>query len=156
MTHARSGIYQNTRCSLQRYIWESRKCQNRFRWFAVEIGTVWLKLLYGMSNIEISSTLFVSPKTVSRIYRLFTDYLQTKYRSKGNNDVNTRPKGTTTLYDEEELVICEMLLRQPTIHLKEIAHEIEKTTPVLDFLSTACAGQYTGLDLPWIGEFLYQ
>ena len=42
-----------------------------------------------------------------------------------------------------------MLLRQSTIHLKEIAHEIEKTTPVLDFLSTACAGQYTGLDLPW-------
>ena len=67
--------------------------------------------------------LFVSPKTVSRIYRLFVNT--------GNvtsTKVFGRPKGTTTLYDHEELVICEMLLRQPTIHLKEIAYEIENTT----------------------------
>ena len=83
----------------------------------------WLKLFYGMSKIEISSTLFVSPKTVSRIYRLFVNT--------GNATsikVFVRPKGTTTLYDHEELVICEMLLRQPTIHLEEIAYEIENTT----------------------------
>ena len=79
---------------------------------------VWLKLFYGMSNIEIS-TLFISPKTVSRIYRLFvnTDNVT-------STKVPGRPKGTTTLYDDEELVICEMLLRQPMIHLKEIAYEI--------------------------------
>ena len=54
---------------------------------------VWLKLFYGMSNIEISSTLFVSPKTVSRIYRLFVNT--------GNvtSTVFGRPKGTTKLYD---------------------------------------------------------
>ena len=74
---------------------------------------VWLKLFHGMSNIEISSTLFVSPKTVSRIYRLFVNT--------GNvtsTKVFGRPKGTTTLYDHE----------QPTIRLKEIAYEIENTT----------------------------
>ena len=84
---------------------------------------VWLKLFYGMSNVDISTTLFVSPKTVSRIYRLFM--------TTGNvtsPKVFGRPKGTTTLYEHEELIICEILLRQPTIHLKEIAYEIENTT----------------------------
>ena len=89
----------------------------RMRW-----RLVLLKLFYEMSKIEISSTLFVSPKTVSRIYRLFVNT--------GNatpTKVFGRPKGTTctTLYDHEP---CEMLLRQPTIHLKEIAYEIENTT----------------------------
>ena len=83
---------------------------------------VWLKLSYGMSKIEISSTLFVSQKILSRIYRLFVN----------TGNVTTikvfgRLKGTTTLYDDEELVICEILLRQPTINLKEIAYEIENT-----------------------------
>ena len=82
---------------------------------------VWLKLFYGMSKIEISSTLLVSPKTVSRIYKLFVNT--------GNVTsikVFGRPKGTTTLY--VITLVCEMLLRQPTIHLKEITHEIENTT----------------------------
>ena len=84
---------------------------------------VWLKLFHGMSKIEISSTLFVSPKTGSRIYRLFVNT--------GNVTsikIFGRPKETTTRYDNEELVICEMLLRQLTMHLKEIAYEIENTT----------------------------
>ena len=76
-----------------------------------------------MSNIEISSTLFVSPKTVSRIYRLFVNT-----GNLASTKVFGRPKGTTTLYDHEELVIYEMLLLQPTIHLNEIVYEIEKTT----------------------------
>jgi transposase len=103
---------------------------------------VWLKLFYGMSNVDISSTLFVSPKTVSRIYRLFV--------TTGNvtsPKVFGRPKGTTTLYEHKELIICEILLRQPTIHLKEIAYEIENTTGTIDFLLRVFAGQYTGLDL---------
>jgi hypothetical protein len=64
---------------------------------------VWLKLFYGMSNVDISSTLFVSPKTVSRIYRLFV--------TTGNvtsPKVFWRPKGTTKLYEHEELIICEI------------------------------------------------
>ena len=104
---------------------------------------VWLKLFYGMSNVDISSTLFVSPKSVSRIYRLFV--------TTGNvtsPKVFGRPKGTTTLYEHEELIMCEILLRQPTIHLKEIAYEIENTTGTIDFLLRVFAGQYTGLDLP--------
>ena len=32
------------------------------------------------------------------------------------------------MHEHEELIICEILLRQPTIHLKEIAYEIENTT----------------------------
>ena len=107
-----------------------------------------------MSNIEILSTLFVSQKTVSRIYRLFVNT--------GNvtsTKVFERLKATTTLYDHEELVICEMLLQQPTIHLKEIAYEnneIEKTTSTrfpIDSLCRTCTPV-------WIyhekGEFLYQ
>ena len=149
----------------------------------------------------ISSTLFVSPKTVSRIYRLFVNT-----GNVSSTKVFGRPKETTKLYDHEELAICravartliggcifiysgsarltsfeinsisketsraqleymgihpppppihalatalaicEMLLRQPTIHLKEIAYEIENTTGTR---FRACAGQYTGLDLPW-------
>jgi transposase len=112
---------------------------------------VWLKLFYGMSNVDISSTLFVSPKTVSRIYRLFV--------TTGNvtsPKVFGRPKGTTTLYEHEELIMCEILLRQPTIHLKEIAYEIENTTGTIDFLLRVFAGSTPAWIYHEKGEFQLQ
>ena len=35
---------------------------------------VWLKLFYGMSNVDISSTLFVSPKTVKALSHYCVSY----------------------------------------------------------------------------------
>jgi transposase len=50
-----------------------------------------------------------------------------------------RPKGATTLYQYEELVICEMVLRRPAIHLKEIAREIENKTGTCFSIQSLCA-----------------
>ena len=84
---------------------------------------VWQKIFYNRSSIRIARDLFMSPRTVDRIFNLFINTGNVTSLQKFG-----RPKGTTTLHQHEELVICEMVLRCPAIHLKEIAREIENKT----------------------------
>ena len=77
----------------------------------------------------------MSPSTVDRIFNLFINTGNVASLQKFG-----RPKGTTTLYQHEELVICEMaVLRRPAIHLKEIAREIENRTGTRFSIQSLCA-----------------
>ena len=95
---------------------------------------VWQKLLYNRSTRRIASDLFISPKTVQRVFRIFLNTGNVCPVQKFG-----RPLGTTTLYQHEELVICEMILSKPTIRLKEIAYEFQSKLGTHFSIPSLCA-----------------
>ena len=78
---------------------------------------VWLKLLLMKTDVQIATDLWISPRTVKRIYSTFL-------RTGGVN--SNRPSGTTTLFDHEEYLIIDLILRKPGIQLAELSHAIQE------------------------------
>ena len=66
---------------------------------------VWQKLFFRRCNKEVAVDLFVSPKTVQRIFR--------RYLTTGDvsPSIIGRPKVTTTMYQHEEFMLVDMILR---------------------------------------------
>ena len=95
---------------------------------------VWQRLFYNRSSVRVAADLFVCRRTVDRIFTLFINTGNVKSPHKFG-----RPVGTTTLYQHEELVICEMVIRRPYIYLKEIASELQNGTGRQLSIPSMCA-----------------
>ena len=93
-----------------------RAYSNDVRW-----RIVWQKLFFRRCNKKVAVDLFVSPKTVQRIFR--------RYLTTGDvlPSIIGRPKATTTMYQHEEFMLVDMILRKSTFQFVEIGgYEIER------------------------------
>ena len=97
---------------------------------------VYQRFFYQRSYEEIASQLFVCRKTVYRTINTFLNSGDVKPYRLG------RPTGSVSLFDHEEYIIMDCILRTPQIQLHEIANYITNATGSSFSPQTLCQSVY--------------
>ena len=104
---------------------------NDLRW-----RMIFQRIFFQRTYAEVSSQLFVSPKTVYHTYKTFVNTGDVKPCSLG------RPKDTNTFFPHEEYIIMDFALRMPQMQLVELANCILNTTGSAFSDETLCKAVY--------------
>ena len=88
---------------------------------------IWMKEVLGYGVNEVAATLSMSPRTVERYVRKFSNFGEVK------PEVVGRPLNSVSMYPYVEFLIMEAVLGHPDRTLAEIAHDV--------YVQTGC--QYT-------------
>jgi len=92
---------------------------------------VWLCLFHHKSKHEIATLLHVSTRTVERYIQLFLSTGDVAQKPKKNG-----PDSLLSQYDE--IILIELLSKQPSLYLHELRYELSQSTGTLEDCSTIC------------------
>ena len=92
---------------------------------------MWLCLFHQKSKQEVATLLHVSTRTVERYIQLFL--------STGDVAVKPKKNGPDTLLSQyDEMILIELLSKQPSLYLHELRYKLSQSTGTLVDCSTIC------------------